>query len=169
MFLLTIDLLIPEAGLLIWNLLAFLIVFFILKKFAWPAIVKGLKDREQTIADSLATAEKVKAEMAQLKSENEALMAQAREERAQMLKEARETKDKIINEAKEQAKIEAGKIMVEAQAAINAQKMAALTDVKNQVGKLVIDVTEKVLRKELGNKDAQEAHIAGLVNEVKLN
>lgn len=169
MFLLTIDLLIPEAGLLIWNLLAFLIVFFILKKYAWPAIVKGLKDREQTIADSLATAEKVKAEMAQLKSENEALMAQAREERAQMLKEARETKDRIINEAKEQAKIEAGKIMSESQAAINAQKMAALTEVKNQVGKLVIDVTEKVLRKELGNKDAQEAHIAGLVNEVKLN
>ncbi len=169
MFLLTIDLLIPEAGLLIWNLLAFLIVFFILKKFAWPAIVKGLKDREQTITDSLATAEKVKAEMAQLKSENEALMAQAREERAQMLKEARETKDRIINEAKEQAKIEAGKIMSESQAAINAQKMAALTDVKNQVGKLVIEVTEKVLRKELGNKESQEAHIAGLVNEVKLN
>ncbi|MDX1954282.1 MAG: F0F1 ATP synthase subunit B [Chitinophagaceae bacterium] len=169
MFLLTIDLLIPEAGLLIWNLLAFLIVFFILKKYAWPAIVKGLKDREQTIADSLATAEKVKAEMAQLKSENEALMAQAREERAQMLKEARETKDRIINEAKEQAKLEANKIMSESQTAINAQKMAALTDVKNQVGKLVIEVTEKVLRRELGNKEAQEAHISGLVNEVKLN
>ncbi|MDX1955191.1 MAG: F0F1 ATP synthase subunit B [Chitinophagaceae bacterium] len=169
MFLLTIDLLIPESGLLIWTLLAFLIVFFILRKFAWPAIIKGLNDREKTIADSLATAEKVKAEMTQLKSENEALMAQAREERAQMLKEARETKDRIINEAKDQAKVEANKIMAEAQAAINAQKMAALTDVKNQVGKLVIEVTEKVLRKELGNKDAQEAHIAGLVNEVKLN
>jgi F-type H+-transporting ATPase subunit b len=86
-----------------------------------------------------------------------------------MLKEARETKDKIVNEAKEQAKIEANKIMAEAQASINAQKMAALTDVKNQVGKLVIEVSEKVLRKELGNKDAQEAHIKGLVDEVKLN
>ncbi len=107
--------------------------------------------------------------MAQLKSENEALMAQAREERAQMLKEARETKDRIINEAKEQAKLEANKIMSESQTAINAQKMAALTDVKNQVGKLVIEVTEKVLRRELGNKEAQEAHISGLVNEVKLN
>ena len=89
---------------MIWTLLAFLIVFFILGKFAWPAIVKGLKDRETGIADSLATAERVKAEMAQLKSENEALLAQAREERATMLKEARDTKDKIINEAKEQAK-----------------------------------------------------------------
>jgi F-type H+-transporting ATPase subunit b len=107
--------------------------------------------------------------MAQMKSENETLLAEAREERGRMLKEARETKDKIINEAKEQAKTEANKIITEAQAAINAQKMAALTDVKNQVGKLVIEVSEKVLRRELGGKDAQEAHIKGLVDEVKLN
>lgn len=162
-------LLTPEFGLLIWTLLAFLIVFFILKKLAWPAIIKGLRDRENSITDSLATAQKVKEEMALMKSENEALLAKAREERAQLLKEARETKDKIINEAKEQAKAEANKIVTEAQAAINAQKMAALTEVKNQVGKLVIEVSEKVLRKELGNKDAQEAHIKGLVGEVKLN
>lgn len=159
----------PEFGLLIWTLVAFLVVFFILAKKAWPAIMKGLRDRENTITSSLATAERVKAEMAQLKSENEALLASAREERAQLLKEARETKDKIINEAKEQAKTEANKIIVEAQAAINSQKMAALTEVKNQVGKLVIEVSEKILRKELGNKDAQEAHIKGLVDEVKLN
>jgi F-type H+-transporting ATPase subunit b len=163
------QLLTPALGLLIWTLIAFLIVFFILKKFAWPAIIGGLKKREQSIAESLATAEKVKAEMAQLKNENEALLASAREERAQLLKEARETKDKIISEAKEQSKIEANKIITEAQAAINIQKMAALTEVKNQVGKLVIEVTEKILQRELGNKEAQEAHIKGLIDEVKLN
>lgn len=163
------ELLLPKLGLLIWTLLAFLIVFFLLKKMAWPAIIKGLRDRENTITDSLATAQKVKEEMALMKNENEALLAKAREERGVMLKEARETKDRIINEAKEQAKIEANKIITEAQAAINAQKMAALTEVKNQVGKLVIEVSEKVLRKELGNKDAQEAHIKGLVDGVKLN
>jgi len=162
-------LLTPEFGLLIWTTLAFLIVFFILRKLAWPAIIKGLRDREQSIAGSLATAERVKAEMAQMKNENEALLASAREERAQLLKEARETKDRIINEAKEQAKAEANKIVIEAQAAINAQKMAALTEVKNQVGKLVIEVSEKVLRKELSNKESQEAHIQGLVDGVKLN
>jgi F-type H+-transporting ATPase subunit b len=163
------SLLTPEFGLLIWTLLAFLIVFFILGKYAWPSITKGLKQREQNIADSLATAEKIKVEMSQMKSENEALLAKAREERAQMLKEAREIKDKIINDAKEQSKVEANKIITDAQAAIETQKMAALTDVKNQVGKLVIEVTEKVLRRELGNKQAQEEHIKGLVNEVKLN
>ena len=162
-------LLTPEFGLLLWTLLAFLIVFFILKKMAWPAIIKGLRDRENSITDSLATAQKVKEEMALMKSENEALLASAREERAQLLKEARETKDKIINEAKELAKTEANKIVTEAQIAINTQKMAALTEVKNQVGKLVIEVSEKVLRKELANKEAQEAHIKGLVDGVKLN
>ena len=163
------NLLTPGFGLLIWTLLAFLVVFFILKKYAWPAIIKGLKDREQGIADSLATAEKVRAEMAQLKNENEELLAKAREERGQLLKEARETKEKIINESKEQAKVEANKIIVEAQAAINTQKMAAITDVKNQIGKLVIEVSEKILKRELENKEAQEAHIKGLVDDVKLN
>jgi F-type H+-transporting ATPase subunit b len=163
------QLLTPSFGLLIWTMLAFLIVFFILKKFAWPAIVGGLKKREETIAESLATAEKIKAEMAQMKNENEVILASAREERGKLLKEARETKDKIINEAKEQAKAEANKILIETQAAINAQKMAALTEVKNQVGKLVIEVSEKVLRKELGNKEAQEAHIKSLVDDLKMN
>ena len=163
------NLLTPDFGLLIWTLVAFIIVLFILGKYAWPAIAKGLKQREQSIADSLSTAEKIKAEMTMMKSENEALLAKAREERALMMKEARETKDKIIGEAKEQAKIDANKIILEAQAAINTQKMAALTEVKNQVGKLVIEVSEKVLRRELGNKEAQEAHIKGLVDDVKLN
>lgn len=162
-------LLTPEFGLIIWTLLAFVIVLLILKKFAWKPILNALKEREMSIADSLATAEKVKAEMAQLKSENEALLAKAREERAQLLKEARETKDRIISEAKEQAKIEANKIVVDAQAAIQQQKMAALTDVKNQVGTLVIEVAEKVLRRELGNKSEQENYIKQLAEEVQLN
>jgi F-type H+-transporting ATPase subunit b len=163
------ELLTPGLGLMIWNLLAFLILLLILRKFAWKPILGSLKTRENNIADSLATAERVKAEMAQLKSENEALLAKAREERAQLLKEARDIKDRIINEAKEQAKVEANKIITDAQAAITQQKMAALTDVKNQVGNLVIEVAEKVLRRELGDKAQQETFIKKLADEVKLN
>ena len=163
------DLLTPSFGLLIWTLLAFLIVFFILKKYAWPAIIKGLKDREQTIADSLATAEKVKAEMAQLKSENEELMAQAREERALILKEAKEAKEKIIGEAREQAKADASKILADTEEAIMQKKMAAITEVKNLVGNLVIEVSEKVLRRELANKEEQEKFIKQVADNVKLN
>ena len=143
------DLLLPHLGLFVWVLLAFLIVFFILKKFAWPAILKGLNDRETNIAESIASAQKVKLEMAQLKGENEALLAAAREERATMIKEAKITKDKMIAEAKEEAKTQAAKILVDAQAAIQQQKMAAMIDIKNQVGKLAIEMSEKVDRKSV--------------------
>ncbi len=163
------QLLTPSFGLIIWTLIAFLTVFFILKKFAWPAIISGLKEREDSITRSLEMAEKIKAEMLQLQSDNEALLRKTQEERAIMLKEARDTKDKIVNEAKEQAKKETAKIVAEAQVTIEVQKMAALTDVKNQIGKLVIEVSEKVLRKELANKEAQEIHIQDLVKDLKLN
>jgi F-type H+-transporting ATPase subunit b len=163
------DLLLPHLGLMFWVLIAFLIVFFLLKKFAWKPIITGLTDRENNIAESIASAEKVKLEMAQLKNDNEKLLAQAREERATLLKEAKETKDRMINEAKEEAKAQAAKILADAQASIQHQKMAALTDIKNQVGNLVVEVSEKVLRRELANKAEQENYIKQLAGEVKLN
>ncbi len=163
------QLLTPALGLLLWTLVAFLVVFFILKKFAWPAIIKGLKEREENIANSISLAEKVKAEMAQLKNDNESLLIKAREERALLLKEAKETKDKIINEAKEEAKTQASKIINDAQAVINQQKFAAITELKNQVGNLVVEVSEKILRRELSNKTEQENYIKQLTEETKLN
>ena len=163
------DLLIPSFGLIFWTLLVFLILLFILKKFAWKPILASLKEREVGIAESLSTAERVRGEMAALKSENEALLAQAREERAKMIKEAKETSDKMISDAKEKAKLEFERIVADAQGAIQQQRNAALTDVKNQMGKLVIEVSEKVLRRELSNRNEQENYIKDLAESVKLN
>jgi F-type H+-transporting ATPase subunit b len=163
------DLLTPDLGLFIWTLLAFLVVFFILKKFAWKPILKALSERESGIASAIASAERVKQEMAVMKSEHERLMMVAREERSQLLKEAKETKDKIINEAKELAKVEANKIIAEAQQQIHQQKMAAVTDLKNEIGKLAVEVAEKVLRKQLANVDAQSEYASMLADEIKLN
>ena len=163
------DLLIPSFGLIFWTLLAFLIVFFILKKFAWKPILSSLKQREEGIADAISTAEKIKAEMAAMKNENEIILNQAREERSRMIKEAKETSDKMINEAKERAKTEYDRILADAQLSIQQQKNAALIEVKNQVGKLVIEVSEKVLRRELANKGEQESYIKSLAEGVKLN
>ncbi len=163
------DLLNPNFGLLIWTLVAFLVVFFILRKYAWKPILASLKERELGISNAISTAEKVKAEMAQLKSENEALLAQARAERGTMLKEAKETGDKMISDAKEKARTEYDRIVADAQQAIDRQKNAALIDVKNQIGNLVIEVAEKILRKELANKSEQEKYIKELADEVKLN
>lgn len=163
------ELLLPHVGLLIWTTLAFLIVFFILKKFAWKPILQGLNDREATIASSIAIAEKVKLEMAQLKNENEELLAQAREERAAMLREAKQIKEKMINDAKDEARLQASRIITDAHASINNQKLAAMTDLKNQLGNMVIELSEKVLRKELANKPDQETFIRQLAEDVKLN
>ncbi len=159
----------PDLGLVIWMTLTFFIVLFVLAKYAWKPILKAVKTREDNIDNAISQAAKVQAEMAQLKNDNEALLTKAREERATMLKEAKDIKDKMITDAKDLAKAEANKIIVDAQAAINYQKMAALTDIKNQVGNLVIEVSEKVLRKELSNKAEQENFIKQLAGEVKLN
>lgn len=163
------DLLIPDLGLFFWTLLAFLCVFFILKKFAWKPILKSLGEREKGIADSIAAAERVKKEMAQIQADNEKQLQEAREERAAMMKEAKETKDRIVNEAKEQAKIEANKIITDAQQQIQQQKMAAMTEVKNEIGKLAVEVAEKILRKQLNTAEAQNGYAQLLAEEIKLN
>lgn len=163
------ELLLPGLGLLFWTLLAFLIVFFLLKSFAWKPILSSLKERETGIADAIASADKVKAEMASLQNENEPMMQKAREERAVMIKEAKETADKMVADAREKAKAEYDRIVADAQQAIIQQKNAALTDVKNQVGALVIDVAEKVLGRELQQKAEQENFIKQLAEGVKLN
>ncbi|MEO8763984.1 MAG: F0F1 ATP synthase subunit B [Ginsengibacter sp.] len=163
------ELLLPKLGLIFWTVLAFIIVFYILAKFAWKPILKSLNEREKNISDAILSTEIVKKEMAELKNENEILLAKAREERAQMMREAKETRDKIISEAKEQARAEMNKIIVDAQGAINQQKMAAITDLKNQVGNLVVEVSEKILRRELSSKEEQEKYIQQLAANVELN
>ncbi|WP_298302370.1 F0F1 ATP synthase subunit B [Hydrotalea sp.] len=163
------QLLTPALGLIFWTFIAFIIVLIVLRKYAWKPILSALKERETGIADAIASAEKMKVEMAALKNENEALMAKAREERAVILKEAKEQSDKMIADAKEKAKQEYERIVADAQTAIMQQKNAALTDVKNQVGALVIEVSEKILHRELSNKAEQERYIQTLVNAVPLN
>ncbi|MBI2274885.1 MAG: F0F1 ATP synthase subunit B [Bacteroidetes bacterium] len=162
-------LVLPDIGLVFWSTIAFIVLFFVLRAFAWKPILKAITDREQGIEDALLKADKMKAEMAALKNENEAMMAQAREERAVMIKEAKEHSAKMISEAKDKAKAEYDRIVADAQLAITQQKNAALTDVKNQVGALVIEVSEKVLRRELSNKAEQEKYINDLAEVVKLN
>jgi F-type H+-transporting ATPase subunit b len=163
------ELLVPSLGLFFWCALAFLVVFFILRKKAWGPILNTLTEREKGIADSIASAEKVRQEMATLKNENEQILAQAREERSAILKEAKEAKDRIVTEAANEAREKADKILSEARQQIQNEKMAALTAIKNDVGALVVEVSEKVLRKEMSDKKSQESYIAQLASEIKLN
>ena len=169
MFLEINPLVLPDIGLVFWNTVAFLGLLVVLGKFAWKPMLKAISDREKGIEDSLAKADKMKGDLTAMQNENEALLAKAREERATLIKEAKEASEKMIAEAKDKAKSEYERIVADAQVAINQQKNAALTEVKNQVGSLVVEVAEKVLRRELTNKAEQETYIKQLADGVKLN
>ena len=169
MFLEINPLVLPDIGLVFWNTVAFLGLLVVLGKFAWKPMLKAISDREKGIEDSLAKADKMKADLTAMQNENEALLAKAREERATLIKEAKEASEKMIAEAKDKAKSEYERVVADAQVAINQQKNAALTEVKNQVGSLVVEVAEKVLRRELTNKAEQETYIKQLADGVKLN
>lgn len=163
------ELLTPSFGLVFWMLVWFGIMFFLLKKFAWPVILKALNDREQSISDALDSAKKAKEEMLQLKSDNEKILAQARMERDELLKEARETKDGIISEAKVKAQAEADRLMKQAREAIISEKNSAINEMKNQVSLLSIQIAEKVLQRELASPDQQKALVQDMIKDIKLN
>ena len=159
----------PDPGLLIWSTVAFLLLFFLLSKFAWKPIVKALDERERSIEDALAKAEMAKEEMAKLTSENEQLLKQARIERDAILKEAKELKDQIVSDAKTSAQTEGAKMIEKARQEIDNQKIAAMAEVKNQVATLSVQIAEKVLRKQFEDQSKQDALVSDLLKEVKLN
>ncbi|HOY48485.1 MAG TPA: F0F1 ATP synthase subunit B [Flavobacteriales bacterium] len=159
----------PDFGLVIWMTLTFLTVLFLLSKFAWKPILKMISEREKTIEDALLSAEKAKQEMARLTANNEALLREARSERDAMLKEARETKDQIINEARSRATVEAERLIAIARESINNEKMAAVTELKNQVAQLSLQVAEKLVKQQLSTDEKQKELANTLISELKLN
>ncbi len=159
----------PDPGLFIWSTVAFLLLFFLLSKFAWKPIVKALDERERSIEDALSKAEMAKEEMAKLTSENEQLLKQARIERDEILKQAKELKDQIVNDAKTSAQTEGAKMIEKARIEINNQKIAALAEVKDQVATLSLQIAEKVLRKQFEDQTKQQTLVNDLLKEVKLN
>ncbi|MBL7923102.1 MAG: F0F1 ATP synthase subunit B [Bacteroidia bacterium] len=159
----------PDFGLVFWMTVSFLIVVFLMRKFAWGPILTSLKERETSIEEALNAARKAKDEVANMKSENERILLEARNERDRILKEARETKDQIVNEARSKAQVEGDRMITIAREAINNEKMAAITELKNQVASLSIDIAEKVIRQQLGNDEKQKALVQELLKDVKMN
>ena len=161
------DILKPE-GLSFWTIIVFVILLFLLTKYAWKPILKAIKEREKSINDALASAEEAKKEMANWKADNEKLLAQARAERDAMLKEAREIKDKIVNQAKEEAQLESQKIITQAKISIENEKKTALAELKNQVADISLEIAQKVISKELSSQTKQEELIGNLLNDITL-
>ncbi|HAV55785.1 MULTISPECIES: F0F1 ATP synthase subunit B [Aequorivita] len=158
----------PES-LIFWTTIIFLLLLFLLRKFAWKPILGAVRSRETSINDALEAAEKAKLEMQNMHADNEKLLQEARAEREAMMKEARELKAKMIADAKEDAKLEADKMVAQAQAAIESEKKAAIAELKQQVASLSLEIAEKVVKHELSDSDKQMKLVNEMLGEAKLN
>ncbi|WP_299548700.1 F0F1 ATP synthase subunit B [Seonamhaeicola sp.] len=158
-----------SLGLFFWQAVLFLALVFLLRKFAWKPILDSVSSREEGIKDALEAAENAKKEMENLQADNEKLLKEARAEREAMLKEARDIKNKMIEDAKEEANEAAAKLMAQAQATIETEKKAAISELKSQVANLSIEIAEKVVRDELSNKAKQVKLVESMLGEATLN
>jgi F-type H+-transporting ATPase subunit b len=163
------DLVTPGLGLIVWQTVLFLIILFLLGKFAWKPILGALSEREKAISDALASAKLAKLEMENLKAANEKLLQEARLERDKILSDAQVAANNIINEAKDKANSESSKLVASAKASIENEKQAALTEVKNLAANLSIEIAQKLLKKELENASAQRELVNAYIKEANLS
>jgi len=159
----------PGIGLIFWMLVSFSLVLFVLGKYAWGPIMKGIHQREDTIEKALEAANEAKKEMLQLKAGNEQLLRDAKDERDALMRDARKVKEAILDEARDKANEAAARIMENARENIQFEKMAAINELKNQIATISIEIAEKVIGKELENKKAQQELTEKLLKEVKIN
>jgi F-type H+-transporting ATPase subunit b len=163
------ELVTPGIGLLFWMTLSFGVLLFVLGKYAWKPIMKAIHEREESIETALNAAEKAREDMLALKSDNELLLKRAKEERDAMLRDARKLKEGILEEARSKANEEGLRIIESARESIQYEKMAALTELKNQIAALSIEIAEKVIEQELSDKGKQKEFTEKLIDKIKLS
>ena len=156
-------------GLFIWQIVIFVGLIFLLKKFAWKPILEAVNDREEGIKNALLSAENARKEMQNLQADNQRILQEARLERDNMLKDAREMKEKMVADAKNEAQVQGLKMIEQAKAAIESEKNAAMAELKLQVSTLSLSIAEKILKDELSNKEAQTKLVEKMLGDVKLN
>jgi F-type H+-transporting ATPase subunit b len=159
----------PGLGLILWMTVAFLLVLFILGKYAWRPIIKALKEREGSIHEALNAANKARKEMEELQFSNAQLVKEAKDERDKILAEARKIKDSIIEESKTKAVDEANRILESARETIKSEKVAVLNELKDQLAGFSIEIAKKILKRELSEPKKQEEFVKELIKDIKFN
>jgi|SRR5690554_30533 len=163
------DLITPDIGLIFWTGLTFLLLMFVLTKFVWKPIMGVVNKREQNIQEALDMAKKTKAEMEQLQTKNANLLKEARIERDEMIKEAKETTVQMIESAKAKAKEEADKIIENARISIEAEKTAAMSELRKDVAGIALEIAEKIIREELSSDEKQRKLAQSFADDINLN
>jgi len=159
----------PDFGLLFWMVISFSILLLTLKKFAWSPILKGLSDRENSIAEALLSAQRAREEMAKMQSENEKILIEANKQREEIVKEAREMKETILQEARNQASAEVAKLLAGAKQAIEQERLAAVTEMKSAIAAFSIDIAESVLKERLSNDVKQKELVDKYISQININ
>lgn len=162
-------LLMPDFGLFFWMLLSFSCLLLILKRFAWGPILKALSEREKSIEDALKSAEHAKEEMARLQLGNEKILKEAILEREKIVKEARDLKESIIRDAKNEATAEANKVLENARAAIEFERIAAIADIKNLIANFSVEIAGKILKEKLGDVNLQKELVKDYIDQININ
>ena len=163
------DLVNPAIGLIFWQLVVFLILILVLRKFVWKPILGALKSREFQIEDSLRAAEAAKGEMEQIKMDNEYLLYEARIERDKMMKDATIVANKIKDDAKAETSKISEKMISDASAAIENEKKSAMAEIKNLVASLSLEIAEKILREKLKDDRSQRDLVEKYLKEAQIN
>ena len=164
-----LDLVTPGIGLIFWTSVVFLLLVFILKKSAWKPILDAVEKRSKSIEDAINAADQAKASLAELNEEREKIKKESLAQRDALLKDANETKNQIISEAKTKAKEETDKILTSAREVIKTEKLAAITELKNQVAVLSLEIAEKIVKDQLSSDDKQKALVDSMIKDVNLN
>ena len=157
--------LLPDAGLLFWMLVVFGIVFFILARYGFPAIVAMLDERKRLIDESVQSAKEANERLVAINAESDAILKSARDEQARLLREATAMRDELIKEAREKAEKEGEKMLAETRRVIEMEKEEAVRDIRRQVALLSVEVAQKILRRELSDENKQRSVIEALINE----
>lgn len=159
----------PDFGLFFWMLVSFSILLWILKRFAWVPILKALTDREKSIDEALKSAENAKVEMTRLQAGNEKTLKEAILEREKIIKEARDLKDSIIRDARHEAGIEATRVMENARAAIEHERIAAISDIKKLIANFSVDIAGKILQERLSDESRQKEMVNDYIDQININ
>ncbi len=156
----------PDFGLFFWMLIAFGLVVFVLGKFAWKPILKGLKGREDSIADALNRAKQAQEEVVQLQAKQEEMAAAAQTDRDRMVDEARKTREAILAEAKEQAQKQAEAFIAQARQRMEHEEEEMRAKMREDVAKIAVMVAERILREHLADDQRQGRYMDRLLDEV---
>ena len=152
---------------MIWMLIGFLIVLFILAKVGWPMIMKAVDKRNQHISDSLQAAKEANEALEGIEAAKAKALAESQAEQVRIINESQELRKQLIEEARNEARDQAERMITDARLKIKKEQEEAMAQIKAEVITLSVDIAEKLLQRELSDKDAQSRYVEEILKENK--